>query len=97
MNRNLAVVTAFSVALICAAAAKSTAPAHIPLPRNNPLKNAEQENQQNSTPAMALFFRKETAKPRKGLGHWLLSARVPSRRHRTSADRADLAGDAAVA
>ena len=55
MNRNLALIMAFSVALICAAAAKSTAPVHIPLPRNNPLKNAEQENPRNSRPAMALF------------------------------------------
>jgi penicillin-insensitive murein endopeptidase len=59
MNRNVAVVTAFLVALTCAAAAKSTAPIQIPLPRNNPLKNIEQENQQNAMPAMALFSEKK--------------------------------------
>jgi penicillin-insensitive murein endopeptidase len=31
------------------------------LPRNNPLKNTEQENQQNSKPAMALFSEKKLA------------------------------------
>jgi penicillin-insensitive murein endopeptidase len=59
MNRNVAVVTAFTVVLTCAAAAKSTAPVHIPLPRNNPLKNTEQENQQNAKPASALFSEKK--------------------------------------
>jgi penicillin-insensitive murein DD-endopeptidase len=59
MNRNVAVVTAFSVALTCAAAAKGTAPVHIPLPRNNPLKNTEQENQQNSKSAADLFSEKK--------------------------------------
>ncbi len=54
MNRSLTVVTAFSVALTCAAAAKSTTPVHVPLPRNNPLKNTEQEK-----PAMALFSEKK--------------------------------------
>src|SRR5207302_2692327 len=54
MNRSLTVVTAFSVALTCAVAAKSTAPIHVPLPRNNPLKNTEQEK-----PAMALFSEKK--------------------------------------
>jgi penicillin-insensitive murein DD-endopeptidase len=53
MDKKLIVVTAFSVALTCAAAAKSTVP--VPLPRNNPLKNAEQENQQISKPASVLF------------------------------------------
>jgi hypothetical protein len=57
MNRSLTVVTAFWVALTCAAAAKSTV--HVPLPRNNPLKNTEQEEQQNSKPAMALFSEKK--------------------------------------
>jgi penicillin-insensitive murein endopeptidase len=59
MSRNVAVVTALSVALSCAAAAKSTAPVHIPLPRDNPLKNIEQENQQSSLPASALFSEKK--------------------------------------
>src|SRR5262249_35305220 len=59
MNRNVAVVIAFSVALTCAAAAKSTAPVHIPLPRNNPLKNIEQGKQENSPPAAALFSEKK--------------------------------------
>jgi penicillin-insensitive murein DD-endopeptidase len=58
VNRSLTIVIAFSVALTSAAAAKSTAPVHVPLPRNNPLKNTEQEKQQNSTPAMALFSEK---------------------------------------
>jgi hypothetical protein len=43
------------------------------------------------------IFGKETAKPRKGYGNWLLPARVSSRGCRTSYDRADLAGNAAVA
>jgi penicillin-insensitive murein DD-endopeptidase len=59
MNRNFTVVTAFSVALICAAAAKSAAPVHVPLPRNNPLKQTEQEKKQNSPPASALFSEKK--------------------------------------
>jgi hypothetical protein len=42
------------------------------------------------------IFRKETAKPRKGYGDWLLPARVSSRSRRTSDNRADLAGNAAV-
>jgi penicillin-insensitive murein endopeptidase len=59
MNRNVAVVIAFSVALTCVAAAKSTAPVYVPLPRNNPLKVTEQENQQNSTSAANLFSEKK--------------------------------------
>jgi penicillin-insensitive murein DD-endopeptidase len=59
MNRNVALVIAFSVALVSAAAAKSTAPAHVPLPRNNPLKNAEQHDPQNSKPAADLFSEKK--------------------------------------
>jgi penicillin-insensitive murein endopeptidase len=59
MNRSLTVVTAFLVALIHAAAAKSTAPIHVPMPRNNPLKNTGQENQQSAKPAMALFSEKQ--------------------------------------
>ena len=43
------------MALICAAAA----PVHVPLPRSNPLKSTEQENQQNPTPAAALFSEKK--------------------------------------
>jgi len=57
MNKRLTVAMAFLVALICAAAAKSTAP--VPLPRSNPLKNTEQENQQNPTSASALFSEKK--------------------------------------
>jgi penicillin-insensitive murein endopeptidase len=53
------VVIAFSLALTCAAAAKSAAPVHVPLPRNNPLKNAEQGKKQNSPPASALFSEKK--------------------------------------
>src|SRR6516225_9368828 len=63
MNRSLAVVIAFLVVLTCAAAAKSTAPVHVPLPRSNPLKNAEQEKQQNSPPASALFSEKKLPSP----------------------------------
>jgi penicillin-insensitive murein DD-endopeptidase len=37
------------------AAAQSTVPVHVPLPRDNPLKHTGQENQQNATPASALF------------------------------------------
>jgi penicillin-insensitive murein endopeptidase len=59
MNRSLTVVIAFSVALTCAAAARSAAPVHVPLPRNNPLKNTEQEKQKNSPPASALFSEKK--------------------------------------
>src|SRR4029450_9392810 len=57
MYRNLAVVTALSVALTGAAAAKSAA--HVPLPPRNPLKNNEQEKQQQSKLAMALFSQKQ--------------------------------------
>jgi len=57
MNKRLTVAMAFSVALICAAAAKSTAP--VPLPRSNPLKNTERENQQSPTSASALFSEKK--------------------------------------
>src|SRR5262245_7449221 len=55
MYRSVAVVTAVSVALIGAAAAKSAA--HVPLPPSNPMKNNEQ--QQKSKPAMALFSKKQ--------------------------------------
>jgi penicillin-insensitive murein DD-endopeptidase len=59
MNRSLTVVIAFWLALTCAATAKSTTPVHVPLPRDNPLKNTEQENQQNSKPASVLFSEKK--------------------------------------
>jgi penicillin-insensitive murein endopeptidase len=59
MYRNVAVVTALYVALTGAAAAKSTSPVHVPLPSSNPLKNNEQEKQQQSKPAMALFSDKK--------------------------------------
>src|SRR5215472_17145278 len=59
MNRNVAVVIAFSVALTCAAVARSAALVHVPLPRNNPLKSTEQEKQKNSPPASALFSEKK--------------------------------------
>jgi hypothetical protein len=58
MNRSLTVVTAFLVALICAAAAKNAAPVQVPLPRNNPLKQTEQEKKQKSPAASALFSEK---------------------------------------
>jgi hypothetical protein len=51
MNKSLTVAIAFSLALTCAAAAKSAASVHVPLPRNNPLK-------QNSPPASVLFSEK---------------------------------------
>ena len=59
MNRNLRVVIVFSLAVTCGGAAKSTAPVPVPLPRNNPLGNAEQQNQQNSMTASALFSEKK--------------------------------------
>jgi penicillin-insensitive murein DD-endopeptidase len=57
MCRSVAIVTALSVALTCAAAAKSAT--HVPLPPSNPLKNTEQEKQQQSKPAMSLFSQKQ--------------------------------------
>jgi penicillin-insensitive murein DD-endopeptidase len=59
MDRSLTIAIAFTLALTCAAAAKSTLPVHVPLPRDNPLRNTEQEPQQNSEPAMALFSEKK--------------------------------------
>ena len=59
MNKSLTVVIAFSLALTCAASAKSAAPVHVPLPRNNPLQNAEQGKKQNSPPVSALFSEKK--------------------------------------
>jgi len=59
MSRSLAIVTTLSVALTCAAEAKSAAPVHVPLPRNNPLKSIEQNNQQNPKPAADLFSEKK--------------------------------------
>jgi penicillin-insensitive murein DD-endopeptidase len=55
MYRSIAVVTALSVALTGVAAAKSA----VPLPPSSPLKNNEQEKQQKSKPAMALFSQKQ--------------------------------------
>jgi len=57
MYGNVAVVTALSVALTCAAAAKSIV--RVPLPPSNPLKNTEEEKQQKSKPAMVLFSEKQ--------------------------------------
>jgi penicillin-insensitive murein DD-endopeptidase len=65
MNKRLTVAIAFSVVLICGAAAKSTAP--VPLPRSNPLKNTEQQNRQNSPSASALFSEKKLPSPGKAL------------------------------
>ena len=59
MSRSLAIVTILSVALTCAAASKSAAPVHVPLPRSNPLKSIEQNNQQNPKPAADLFSEKK--------------------------------------
>jgi penicillin-insensitive murein DD-endopeptidase len=55
MYRRAVVVTALLVALTGAAAAKSAA--RVPLPPSNPLKNNEQEKQQQ--PAMVLFSQKQ--------------------------------------
>ena len=57
MYGSVAVVTALSLALTCATAVKSAA--RVPLPPSNPLKSNEQEKQQKSTPAMALFSQKQ--------------------------------------
>src|SRR5437868_4995712 len=59
MSKSLTVVIALSLALTCSAAAKSAAPVHVPLPRNNPLKQTEQEKKQNSPPASPLFSEKK--------------------------------------
>jgi penicillin-insensitive murein DD-endopeptidase len=59
MNKSLTVVIAFSLALTCAAAAKSADPVHVPLPRSNPSKQTEQEKKQNSPSASALFSEKK--------------------------------------
>jgi hypothetical protein len=67
MNKSLTVVIAFSLALIFAAAAKSTAPINVPLPRNNPLKQTQQEKKQNSPPASALFSEMKLATTRAGV------------------------------
>src|ERR1700746_1723532 len=67
MNRTLTVVTAFLVALTCAAAAKSAAPVHVPLPRNNPLKSTDQEKKKNSPPASALFSEKKLPSPARAM------------------------------
>jgi penicillin-insensitive murein DD-endopeptidase len=58
MNR-VTIATALSVALTCAAAAKSTPPVHVPLPRSNPLKPAEHQSQQNLMSASSLFSEKK--------------------------------------
>jgi penicillin-insensitive murein endopeptidase len=55
MSRSLTVVLAVLVALTGAAAAKGAAPVHVPLPRSNPLRNTEQEKQENARPAAPLF------------------------------------------
>src|SRR6516162_1111946 len=57
MYINVTVVTALLVALTGAAEAKSAA--HVPLPPSNPLRNNEQEKQQQLKPAMALFSQKQ--------------------------------------
>jgi len=58
-TRKLTFVGAIVMSVCCAAAAKNTAPVHVPLPRNNPLKSTEQEKQQNSKPAADLFSEKK--------------------------------------
>jgi penicillin-insensitive murein endopeptidase len=57
MNRSVAVLAVFSMALNYAFAAKG--PLHVPLPPNNPLKSTKQENQQSAKPAMSLFSEKK--------------------------------------
>lgn len=96
MNRSLTVVIAFSLALTCAAAAKSAAPVHVPLPRNNPLKNAEQGKKQNSPPASALFSEKKVPSVGRPMAIGYYPSGCLQRGRRTSDDRADVAGDAVV-
>src|SRR5262249_39464704 len=59
MNRALNAAIVLLLALISGAAAKSTAPVHVPLPRSNPLKDVEQEKNRNTPPASALFSEKK--------------------------------------
>jgi len=58
MCKRVAVVTFLMVALICSAAAKNAISVHVPLPPSNPLKNAEEQKQQNSN-ASVLFSGKK--------------------------------------
>ena len=53
MYRSAAIVASLTVALTCGATAKRTI--HVPLPPSNPLRNAEEQKQQNSKPASVLF------------------------------------------
>src|SRR5262249_12385205 len=71
MNKILTVVTAFSLALItCAAAAKSAAPVHVPLPRNNPLKQTHKKKSKTRR-QRALYFQKRNCQALEGL--WRLA------------------------
>jgi hypothetical protein len=90
MYGSVAVVTALSVALTCAAVVKGAA--RVPLPPSNPLKNTEQEKKQNSKPAMDLFSQMKLPSLEQRSGYRLLPARVSSRGRRASHDRAKLAG-----
>jgi hypothetical protein len=89
--RSVAVVTALSVGLTGATAAKNAA--HVPLPPSNPLKNTEQEKQQKSKPAMFLFSQKQLPTLGRAM---ILPARLSSRGYRTAHNGADLAGDASI-
>ena len=96
MNKSLTVVIAFSLALTCAASAKSAAPVHVPLPRNNPLQNAEQGKKQNSPPVSALFSEKKLPSVGRPMAIGYYPSGCLQGGCRTSDDRADVAGNAAV-
>jgi len=56
MYRIIAIVASLTLALICSAAAKHTV--RVPLPPSKPFKSVEDQKQQNSKPASALFSEK---------------------------------------
>jgi penicillin-insensitive murein DD-endopeptidase len=59
MSRSVAVAAFLTVALVCAAAAKHTVFARVPLPPSNPFRNAEEQKLQNSKTASTLFAEKK--------------------------------------
>jgi uncharacterized membrane protein YbjE (DUF340 family) len=94
MYRRVAVVTALSVALTGAAAAKSAA--HVPLPPSNPLKNNEQEKQQQSKLAMALFSQKQLPSLGRAMAIGYYPRGCLQGGIETAHNGADLAGDARI-
>src|SRR5215831_18483271 len=56
MYRIIAIVASLTLTLICSAAAKHTV--RVPLPPSKPFKSVEDQKQQNSKPASALFSEK---------------------------------------